>query len=201
MGNATQCVNDEKNQNDTTNQSLNQSFFITPYICLIRLGLALIIISGVLRMTFLKCWHGPTSSRKPSRKSLPAALEVQKPEMALWRTLGLRRLLVEGRARSARSTKRGSFPDTAFSICFTCSLMSGEGINRAYTDHHSFKWRPINTATRESRSRLHTKQISCQWCNYNRMQYISFFRAGLQSVLGSKLQMMALMRPCRPKSQ
>lgn len=54
-------------------------------------------------------------------------LLVKKPLTALWRTLLLRRRLVDGSARRARSTKRGSFPDTAFSICFTCSLMSGGG--------------------------------------------------------------------------
>lgn len=33
---------------------------------------------------------------------------------------------MDGNALRARRTKRGSFPDTAFSICFTCSLMSEE---------------------------------------------------------------------------
>lgn len=65
-----------------------------------------------------------TSSRKPSRKSLVLVLLVKKPQMALCSTLVLRRRLVDGNARKARRTNRGSFPDTAFSICFTCSLIS-----------------------------------------------------------------------------
>lgn len=71
-----------------------------------------------------------TSSRKPSRKSLVVVLLVKKPQMALCSTLVLRRRLVDGNARRARRTKRGSFPDTAFSICFTCSLMSEEDQKR-----------------------------------------------------------------------
>lgn len=67
-----------------------------------------------------------TSSRKLSRKSLVVLLLVKKPQMVLFTTFVLRRRLVEGKARRARRTKRGSFPDTAFSICFTCSLISAE---------------------------------------------------------------------------
>ncbi len=67
-----------------------------------------------------------TSSRKPSRKSLVVVLWVKKPAMVLCSTLVLRRRLVDGKALRARRTNRGSFPDTAFSICFTCSLMSEE---------------------------------------------------------------------------
>lgn len=90
----------------------------------------------------------PTSSRKPSRKSLVVVLFVKKPKMALCSTLVLRRRLVDGNALRARRTNRGSFPDTAFSICFTCSLMSEEEEEeeeqanhlRAYNKWQVFIW-------------------------------------------------------------
>lgn len=58
-------------------------------------------------------------------------LLVKKPQMVLFTTFVFRRRLVDGKARRARRTKRGSFPDTAFSICFTCSLISAERQRRA----------------------------------------------------------------------
>lgn len=71
-----------------------------------------------------------TSSRKGSKKSRVALFEVKKPCTALYRTQWLRRRDVEGSIRRALSTNRGSLPETAFSSCFTCSLISVEDQRR-----------------------------------------------------------------------